>query len=257
MIRFYVALMSITALTIVGKQLHANESHVAHMVFFTLAEDSPEHRKELVDACDTYLNDHDGTVYYSAGTIADDLKRDVNDRDFHVALHIVFASKADHDRYQTHARHLKFIDENKQLWSGVRVFDSYANIASPSPLELVLAQQVSFAFDRLSLEQAVRQLQRKVESTKSFKIELDTQSLKFEGVTKNMPIQRMSVDGKSLADALTEIVVRANPIRGVAPNHPQQKLIWVADGMTIRVTTRRGAGKHNLVPPAVFMPDPK
>ncbi len=103
----------------------AAEPQLAHMVFFTLAEDTQVNQKKLVAACDKYLTGHDGTVYYSAGAIAEDLDRDVNDRDFDVALHIVFANKAAHDKYQTHPRHLKFIEENKELWSKVRVFDSY------------------------------------------------------------------------------------------------------------------------------------
>lgn len=107
----------------------AAEPQLAHMVFFTLADDSPENQQKLVAACDKYLTGHDGTVYYSAGAIAQDLDRDVNDRDFDVALHIVFANKAAHDKYQTHPRHLKFIEENKELWSSVRVFDSYVTVS--------------------------------------------------------------------------------------------------------------------------------
>ena len=121
------------ALTVVLSSLAnlvtAAEPQLAHMVFFTLAEDTKANREALVAACTKYLKGHEGTVYYSAGALADDLKRDVNDRAFHVALHLVFASKADHDRYQTHPRHLEFIEKNKQLWSKVRVFDSYVPAA--------------------------------------------------------------------------------------------------------------------------------
>ncbi len=106
-------------------QLTAAEPQLAHMVFFTLAEDNQANRDELVSACQKYLSDHDGTAYFSAGAIADDLTREVNDREFDVALHLVFANKAAHDTYQTHPQHLEFIEKNKHLWSGVRVFDSY------------------------------------------------------------------------------------------------------------------------------------
>ena len=116
--------------------LSAAEPQLAHMVFFTLAEDNAANRDTLVKACQKYLSDHDGTVYFSAGSIADDLTRDVNDRDFDVALHLVFASKAAHDVYQTHPQHLKFIEENKHLWSGVRVFDSYLPAPSHDALPI-------------------------------------------------------------------------------------------------------------------------
>ncbi|MCA9162708.1 MAG: Dabb family protein [Planctomycetales bacterium] len=95
------------------------------MVFFQLNDDSDAAKQKLVAACDKYLSDHEGTVYYSAGVLAEDLDREVNVRDFHVALHLVFENKAAHDKYQTHPRHLKFIEENKADWKGVRVFDSY------------------------------------------------------------------------------------------------------------------------------------
>jgi hypothetical protein len=63
-------------------------------------------------------------IFFSAGVISDHFKRDVNDRDWDVALHLVFANKAAHDKYQDHPEHLKFIEENKDAWAKVRVFDS-------------------------------------------------------------------------------------------------------------------------------------
>lgn len=97
---------------------------IGHMVFFTLNESTPENRAKLVAACDKYLSDHDGTVHYSAGIIAEDMNREVNVRDFDVALHLVFKDGASHDAYQSHARHVQFIEENKTNWKAVRVFDS-------------------------------------------------------------------------------------------------------------------------------------
>jgi hypothetical protein len=118
-------LFAALALFSAAARLDAAEPQLAHMVFFTLTEDNQANRDSLVAACQKYLSDHDGTVYFSAGAIADDLTRDVNDREFDVALHLVFANKAAHDTYQTHPQHLEFIEKNKHLWSGVRVFDSY------------------------------------------------------------------------------------------------------------------------------------
>ena len=96
---------------------------LVHNVFFTLKDSTPAARRALVDACHKYLAGHEGTVHFSAGAIADDLARDVNDREFDVALHLVFKDKAAHDTYQTHPRHLKFISENEGNWAKVRVFD--------------------------------------------------------------------------------------------------------------------------------------
>ena len=47
--------------------------------------------------------------------------------------HLVFVNKAAHDKYQEHPRHLKFIEENKENWEKVRVFDSYLSPAPPAP----------------------------------------------------------------------------------------------------------------------------
>lgn len=122
------------ALTVLGNLnvAQAEDKPLAHMVFFTLAENTESNRQALVAACEKHLTDHEGTVYFSAGVRGEEFDRDVNDRGYDVALHLVFASKAAHDKYQTHPRHLKFIEENKQLWSKVRVFDSYLPPAKKS-----------------------------------------------------------------------------------------------------------------------------
>ena len=100
---------------------------LSHDVYFSLKDNSPEAQKKLIAACNTYLSKHPGEVFYGAGPLAHDLKREVNDVDFDVALHIVFKDKAAHDKYQDAPRHQQFIDENKDNWKKVRVFDSYVS----------------------------------------------------------------------------------------------------------------------------------
>lgn len=97
---------------------------IGHMVYFTLKESTPDNRQKLVDACRRYLTGHDGTVFFAAGILADGFDRSVNDRQWDVALHLVFRDKAAHDMYQDHPRHDEFIQENKETWQSVRVFDS-------------------------------------------------------------------------------------------------------------------------------------
>jgi opacity protein-like surface antigen len=120
-------LLTIVLFAMLTPFANAAEPQLAHMVYFTLASDTPENQEKLVAGCEKYLSGHDGTVYFSVGTLAKDLKRDVNDQGFHVALNIVFENKTAYDKYAPHARHLKFIEENKALWSKVRVFDSYVS----------------------------------------------------------------------------------------------------------------------------------
>lgn len=128
MFRPFVAAAAVAlAVTVAGAQAQPEKKAgpaIGHMVYFKLKDGSPAARQKLVAACDKYLAAHDGVVFYSAGPIAADFKRDVNVTDWDVALHLVFADKAAHDRYQDHPDHLKFIAENKDTWAAVRVFDS-------------------------------------------------------------------------------------------------------------------------------------
>jgi Stress responsive A/B Barrel Domain len=100
------------------------EPMIGHMVYFQLTDNAPENVEKLVAACDKYLSSHPGQVYYAAGTLAKDLNRPVNDRDWDVALHLVFKTRADYDKYADAERHKQFIEENKANWKKVRVFDS-------------------------------------------------------------------------------------------------------------------------------------
>lgn len=97
---------------------------LVHNVYFTLKDNSPAAGQALIAACKKYLSQHPGTVFFACGTRAAELNREVNDRGFDVALHVVFEDKAAHDRYQDAPLHHQFIEENKQNWAKVRVFDS-------------------------------------------------------------------------------------------------------------------------------------
>ncbi len=97
---------------------------LAHNVYFTLKDKSETARKALVAACQKYLTGHPGTLFFACGTLAEELDRPVNVRDFDVALHVVFESKAAHDAYQEAPRHVQFVEEQKPGWEKVRVFDS-------------------------------------------------------------------------------------------------------------------------------------
>jgi len=98
---------------------------LGHMVYFSLKDRTPEAINKLLADCKKYLTGHPGTVFYAAGTLVPDLARPVNQRDFDVALHVVFDSRESHDAYQAHPRHLQFIEENKPNWAGVKVYDAY------------------------------------------------------------------------------------------------------------------------------------
>jgi hypothetical protein len=125
----YLAIVSVlVALVAFGSVAFAVEKSspkLVHDVYFSLKDNSPQAKQKLIAACKKYLTDHPGTVWFAVGPLAAEMKRDVNDRDFDVALHLVFKDKAAHDQYAKAERHQKFIEENQDNWKKVRVFDSY------------------------------------------------------------------------------------------------------------------------------------
>ena len=122
------------ALDAVARLAVKAEPQLAHMVFFALKDHSKESRERFLASCDKYLSEHEGTVYYSAGTIAEDkdVEEPVSVKDFDVALHVVFENKAAKARYLASERHKQFVDENRESFAGVRVFDSFLKPSAKS-----------------------------------------------------------------------------------------------------------------------------
>ncbi len=121
------ALAASFALDAAARLVDRAEAQLAHMVFFALKDHSKESRERFLASCEKYLADHDGTVYFSVGTIAEDkdVEEPVSVKDFDVALHVVFEDKAAKAKYLASDRHKKFVDENRESFAGVRVFDSF------------------------------------------------------------------------------------------------------------------------------------
>lgn len=122
----WVAISNWTANLAEGEEPNPNlAGYLVHDVYFTLKEKTPEAKAAFVQACQKYLSGHKDTVWFAVGLRAQECQRPVNDQEFDVALQIVFKDKAAHDTYQVHPRHLKFIEENKDKWTKVRVCDWY------------------------------------------------------------------------------------------------------------------------------------
>jgi Stress responsive A/B Barrel Domain len=126
-----VAVVAFSGSAGIGAQKAATGPKLAHMVYFKLKDSSGANRAKLVASCKILLTGHEGTEYFSTGTLAGDLNKEgINDRDFDVSLNLVFVDKDAHDKYQASERHTKFIEENLESLEKVRVFDSYL---SPAP----------------------------------------------------------------------------------------------------------------------------
>jgi hypothetical protein len=98
---------------------------VSHDVYFSLKDASAKAKKAFIALGMKYLTAQPGTVWFAMGTLVEEMKREVNDRDFDVALHLVFENKAALDQYAISERHQTFIKETKETWKKVRVFDSF------------------------------------------------------------------------------------------------------------------------------------
>jgi Stress responsive A/B Barrel Domain len=130
-------LLAAVAVALVGSlTVRATEAaagpQVAHMVYFKLKDSSGANRAKLAAACKLFLTGHEGTVSFAVGTLAGDLNGPFNDHDYDVSLHVVFVNKDALDKYHAHSRHDKFLEENKETWEKVRVFDSYLSPALPA-----------------------------------------------------------------------------------------------------------------------------
>lgn len=98
---------------------------LAHMAFFTLNDHSSESRERFIASCRKYLPGHPGTLYFSIGTVALDVREPVSVTDFDVAVHIVFTCREAKLTYEASPRHLAFVAANTPFFQKVRVFDSY------------------------------------------------------------------------------------------------------------------------------------
>ena len=119
------AAVALGTLTVAARTTTKPTPQLAHMVFFKLKDSGEKSRAAMIASCQKYLTGHPGTISVSFGEIAEDVKEASSDRDFDIALHLVFADKDAAAAYQKSARHAEFVEKNKASFAKVRVYDSY------------------------------------------------------------------------------------------------------------------------------------
>ena len=99
-------------------------SMLVHTVYFYLKPEVSEEetaafikRVEGLGAIETI-----DSIYI--GTPAATPVRPVVKNDYSVALTVIFKTMADHDVYQDHPVHTDFIENNKDLWANVVIYDA-------------------------------------------------------------------------------------------------------------------------------------
>lgn len=98
-------------------------SMLQHSVYFELTDPTEENVRAFLAAAGEYLPKAEGVESISIGTLSS-LERTVNDRDWHVCIHVGFRDRAAHDAYQVDEQHARFLEETQAGWGRVRVFDS-------------------------------------------------------------------------------------------------------------------------------------
>jgi hypothetical protein len=132
-------------------------------------------------------------------------------------------------------------------------------------IEDVLQTQLSLDIPQQSLEFALRDLAALVNSRpenagSQIVIRIDGPSLRADGITRNQEIRGFRRENASVADLLTALVMRANPVTTVtAPHEPDQKLVWVIlaepdaqGGRIILITTRKAVPQKGYSLPSAF-----
>lgn len=97
---------------------------IVHTVYFWMATTATsEDRDRTVADCREILSQIETVRSVYAGAPADTPKRDVVDASFGVGLTVIFDDLAGAAVYDTHPKHLEFIERNKHAWAKVTVYD--------------------------------------------------------------------------------------------------------------------------------------
>ena len=140
------------------------------------------------------------------------------------------------------------------------------SVPAVKTIEEALALKTSFSFDQQSLEFAMRDLAEDVKtnllkgSAVDFTIKIIGDDLKLDGITRNQSIRDFKQEGKTVAEVLTALVRKANPVTTVKdPSEVDQKLLWVVGPdpddpkkQIVLITTRQMSEKKKYTLPEVF-----
>ncbi len=106
---------------------HKGEIPFVHHVFFWLKDtkNKKDHDQLLAALKGLGKIEYIKMVHIGSPSI-NDFDKPVTDASYSFSVMIVFNSKAEEEKYLVHPLHKKFIDDNKNLWSKVVVYDSIA-----------------------------------------------------------------------------------------------------------------------------------
>ena len=100
------------------------DTNLLHHVFFWLNNpSSQDERQQLIEGL-RKLADAEQVAKIEIGIPAATPKREVIDDSYDVSLLLTFKSVEDHNNYQSHPVHTKFVEDCSHLWKQVRIYDA-------------------------------------------------------------------------------------------------------------------------------------
>ena len=95
----------------------------SHIVIFWTRPEQPNAANELIAGANEYLRPIPGVLHFHVGKMVPS-PREVVNQTYQVALNIMFPDKQAQDDYQTHPRHVEFVEKVfKKVCERVAVFD--------------------------------------------------------------------------------------------------------------------------------------
>jgi eukaryotic-like serine/threonine-protein kinase len=141
-----------------------------------------------------------------------------------------------------------------------------ATSSGPKTIADALQIKTSYSFAQQSLEFAMIELQDDVKSNLKgapfeFAIKIIGDDLKLDGITRNQSIRDFKQENQTVADILTALVRKANPVTTVKdPSETDQKLVWLIGPdpdnparQAVLITTRNAAKAKNYTLPPIFV----
>ena len=99
-----------------------NNTFIHHVYFWLKNPESKEDLQKLIAGLEALSTVPEIKLFHIGTPAATD--REVIDNTYAVSWLNIFETSHDQDVYQTHALHLKFIEDCSHLWSKVKVYDS-------------------------------------------------------------------------------------------------------------------------------------
>ena len=102
--------------------MELKNTFIHHVYFWLKHPESKEDLQKLVEGLEALATVEEIKMYHIGVPAPTD--REVIDNTYSISWLNIFETSEDHDAYQIHPKHLKFISDYSSLWSKVKVYDS-------------------------------------------------------------------------------------------------------------------------------------